>query len=256
MISAIMPVYNGAKFLRESIESILNQTEGDFELIIVNDGSTDEGEEIILSYTDPRIVYIKQDNAGEAAARNTGLEHARGDFIAWQDADDISLSPRFEILKRQFTSPSIGFVHSDFLLINEFGKPIGYWQSSNIEKQRMLKRFLKVGTPFNNPSMMLRREMLEGFQYDANLRIGTDSDMVFQLSRDWESVHVPEPLVLYRRHSNNATVQSNFEDLDMVHVRKFLNSHSFEELFPELNWKNGIANDSMANAQMLMKMAA
>ncbi|MCL6471335.1 MAG: glycosyltransferase [Firmicutes bacterium] len=240
------------RILKRIIESILNQTEANFELIIVNDGSTDNSEDIILSYSDPRIVYVKQENAGEAAARNTALEHAKGEFIVWQDADDVSLPIRLEVLKRQFTSPSIGFTHSDMLLINDLNQPISYWQSRNISKERLLRLFLKIGTPFNNPSMMLRRKMIEGFKYDTSLRIGTDSDMVFQLSRNWDSVHIPEPLVLYRRHSNNLTVQANFADLDIVHVRKFLNSHGFEEFFPELNWENGSASDSMAKACALI----
>ncbi len=254
MISAIMPVYNAAAFLRQAIEGILNQTEKNFEFIIVNDGSTDESEAIILSYTDLRIRYIKKENGGEASARNTGLENAKGDFIVWQDADDVSLPMRFEILRRNFIAPSVGFVHSDFLVINEKDQPIAYWQSRSIEKARMLRFFLRSGTPFNNPSMMLRREMLEGFIYDTTLKVGTDTDMVFQLARNWDSVHVPEPLVLYRRHSNNLTVQKNYVELESVHFQKFLNRHSLEELFPELDWKTGGLDDNKARASILIAM--
>ncbi|MCL6471332.1 MAG: glycosyltransferase [Firmicutes bacterium] len=253
MISVIMPVYNAAEFLRESIESILNQTEADFELIIVNDGSTDNSEDIILSYSDPRIVYVKQENAGEAAARNTALEHAKGEFIVWQDADDVSLPIRLEVLKRQFTSPSIGFTHSDMLLINDLNQPISYWQSRNISKERLLRLFLKIGTPFNNPSMMLRRKMIEGFKYDTSLRIGTDSDMVFQLSRNWDSVHVPEALYLYRRHSNNITKQLDYETV-ALHIRKFLERHSLQELVPELDWNNGDDTNNEARAYAIIAL--
>ena len=203
MISVIMPVYNADAFLRDAIESILNQTEREFEFIIVNDGSTDQSEEIILSYQDPRIVYVKQKNQGEAAARNHGLDLARGDFIAWQDADDLSVPARLEVLKRQFTSEDIGFVHSDMMLINERNEPIGYWQSRSIERERLMRFFLKTGTPYNNPSMMIRRHVIGDMRYNTQFKVGTDTDMVFRFAPHWNSVHVQEALVLYRRHSNN-----------------------------------------------------
>lgn len=254
MISVIMPVYNAAQFLRDSIESVLNQTEEDFELIIVNDGSTDESEQIILTYSDSRIKYLKKENGGEASARNMGLGHAGGNFIVWQDADDVSLPTRFEVLKRQFNRDTVGFVHSDFLLVNERNQPIGYWQSRNIDKQRMLRFFLRIGTAFNNPSMMLRREVLEGFQYDESLLIGTDSDMIFQSCRNWDSVHVPEPLVLYRRHSNNLTAQPDQAEKAAIHVRKFLERHSLEELIPELDWINGNPSENKARAMAIISL--
>lgn len=249
MISIMMPVYNAAKYIRQSIESILTQTLQDFELIIVNDGSTDESEDIILSFSDPRIHYIKQENGGDAAARNAALKHMKGDYFTFQDADDISLPPRLEILMRHFTSPSVGFVHSDFLLINEQDQPIGYWAAGNIEPARMRRFFLKIGTPYNNPSMVVRREVMEGFQYDESQPLGSDTDMVFQTFGNWTTVHVPLPLVLYRRHTDNLSKKREYIVL-FSEIRKFLNSNSLQELIPELNWKeqNHVENQAMASA--------
>lgn len=249
MISVIMPVYNGEKFLRPSIESILNQTEKNFELIIVNDGSTDSTEEIILSYEDSRINYLKQENGGDAAARNKALAHIKGNFVTFQDADDISLPMRFEVLKQQFTSSSVGFAHSDFLLIDEQNQPIGYWASGNIDAARMRRFFLKVGTPFNNPSMMVRRAALEGFLYDTSQRLGSDSDMVFYTTGSWTTVHTPLPLVLYRRHTSNLSKKQEFIVL-YPEVRKFLNNYSLQELVPELAWEKDdpVGNEAKARA--------
>ncbi len=247
MISVMMPVYNAARFLRKTMASVFNQTETDFELIIVNDGSTDHSEEIILSYDDPRIRYFKQENGGEAAARNTALDQAKGDFIVFQDADDISVPARFEILKRHFTGEGIGFVHSDIVYIDENDQPFLYLASGNIENSRLLRFFLKWGTPFNNPSMMVRRAVFEGFRYDASLRIGTDTDMVFRTARRWLNVHVPQPLLLYRRHAGNLTNQSTYEN-NFLHVRKFLERHTLEELVPEVEWERGDAADNQAQA--------
>jgi len=236
MISVIMPVYNAAKFLRESIESILNQSESNFELLIVNDGSTDNSEEIILSYSDRRIVYLKKENGGEASARNMALAHAKGEFIVFQDADDVSLPNRLSVLLSQFTSDNIGFVHSDMALIDERGKPVGYWQSRQIDKNRVLRHLIKIGTPFNNSSMMIRKKLLEKYQYDTGLKVGTDTAMVANFAVSCDSVHVNLPLLLYRRHSNNISKQSDYEVL-FSHVRKLFERFSLKELVPELNWE-------------------
>src|SRR5687767_7542953 len=96
LISVLLPVYNAEKYLRESIDSILKQTYSNFEFLILNDGSTDGSEEIIKSYSDPRIRYSKHENCGLAATLNKGIEQAKGEIIARQDQDDISLPERFQ----------------------------------------------------------------------------------------------------------------------------------------------------------------
>ncbi len=96
LISVILPVYNSEAYIRESIDSILNQSYSNFEFLILNDGSSDNSEEIILSYKDPRIKYHKHPNCGLAGTLNKGLELSKGELIARQDQDDISLPQRFE----------------------------------------------------------------------------------------------------------------------------------------------------------------
>jgi glycosyltransferase involved in cell wall biosynthesis len=105
-----MPVYNGEQFVGAAVDSILNQTFKDFELIIINDGSSDESAQVIESYRDPRIVYLcNSENTGLANVRNKGLDVAKGEYIAWLDCDDISLPRR---LAKQVSlleaSPRIG----------------------------------------------------------------------------------------------------------------------------------------------------
>ena len=98
MISVILPAYNAEKFLREAIDSILGQTYKNFELIVLNDGSTDRTEDIILAYDDPRIRYVKNEkNLKLIKTLNKGIDLAKGEYIARMDADDISLPRRFEI---------------------------------------------------------------------------------------------------------------------------------------------------------------
>lgn len=96
-ISVVMPAYNAEKYIGKSIDSILNQTYGDFEFIIINDGSKDSTKEIILSYSDNRIVYLENEiNSGIVVTLNKGLEYATGEYIARMDADDIAVAERLE----------------------------------------------------------------------------------------------------------------------------------------------------------------
>lgn len=248
-----MPVFNAENYIKQSIESVLNQSEQDFELIIINDGSIDESEEIIKSFSDRRIKYFYQENSGAAAARNKGLDNALGDFIVFQDADDLSVPCRFEILKRQFKSSSIGIVHSDMLTIDEDNSPLGYWQSRNVEKNRVLRFFLKVGTFINGPSMMLRKEVFEDLRYDATLKIGEDTNLILQALKYWESVHVPEPLYFYRKHSNNTTKENDYNTL-VLHVQKTIEAHSIKDLIPEIDWKNDLDVDSKSKAYAILSL--
>ncbi len=126
-VSVIMSVYNGDKYLREAIESILNQTFTDFEFIIVNDGSTDNSLEIIESYDDERIKTINnKKNIGLTKSLNKALKFAKGKYIARQDADDVSLPNRFEKQVEYLDShPEVALVGTSVYLIDENGKIIG-----------------------------------------------------------------------------------------------------------------------------------
>ena len=96
-VSVIMSVFNGEPFLRAALESMFHQTFTDFEFIIIDDGSTDRSSDIIREYSDPRVILLKQDNQGIAMALNRGLSIAQGEYIARQDADDISHPERFRL---------------------------------------------------------------------------------------------------------------------------------------------------------------
>ena len=109
-VSVVMPAYNAAKYIKEAIDSILAQTYRDFEFIIVNDGSTDNTKEIILSYSDPRIVYIENEqNSGICVTLNKGLDAAKGRYIVRMDSDDIALPQRLEVQVRYMdANPVVG----------------------------------------------------------------------------------------------------------------------------------------------------
>ncbi|MEH7887297.1 glycosyltransferase [Bacillus sp. JJ1609] len=251
MISVILPVYNGGKFLKATISSLLNQTEKELELVIVNDGSTDNSEEVILSFNDKRIKYFKQENKGVAEAFNKGLSEAEGDFITFHGADDISLPHRFESSLRVLNISDMGFVHADMLLITENGSPFGYWQSANILPENLYSFFLNVGTPFNNPTMVFKREALKNeIMYDPTIKVGSDTDFILKaLKSDSLSYHIPEPLYLYRRHQTNVTNQKNYDVLSR-HVKLNITDEDLRNI-PEANWSPDGSGHNLFAAKLI-----
>ncbi len=126
MISIIVPVYNAGKYIKETIESVLSQSYADFELLLIDDCSKDDSEEIIKSFKDDRVKYIKQpENKGAWAARNRGLEEAKGRYIAFLDADDLwekdKLKKEFEFMQQE----DAGFVFTGYEFADEFGTGTG-----------------------------------------------------------------------------------------------------------------------------------
>ena len=114
LVSIIMPAFNAAYFIQESIQSVLAQSFSDFELIVINDGSTDDTSALVQNVKDPRIILIEQENAGVAAARNNGIEVSRGKFIAFLDSDDLWSKTKIEKQVNLLTSnPEIGLTYSD-----------------------------------------------------------------------------------------------------------------------------------------------
>jgi len=132
-VSVIISTYNRAHLIGRAIQSVLNQTYQDFEVIVVDDGSTDNTEEIVKSFNDPRIRYIRHEkNKGAAAARNTGIKAARGKYIAFQDSDDEWLPEKLEKQMKVFENapPEAGVVYTDMQRINEDGEH--YWEMGKI----------------------------------------------------------------------------------------------------------------------------
>ena len=123
LISVLLPVYNEEKYISQSIESVLNQTYRNFELIIIDDGSTDNSIDIINSYNDPRIILLKNErNLHIAKSLNNGFQHASGDFIARIDGNDIAVNTRFEKQMHYLSNhPKCGVVFSPVLKIDEDG---------------------------------------------------------------------------------------------------------------------------------------
>lgn len=203
-ISVVMPVYNAEKYLREAIDSILNQTYGDFEFIIIDDGSTDSSPEIVRSYSDPRIrFYINEHNMGVAETLNLGLELASGEYIARMDSDDISLPERFE--KQVAFMDAHTKVAVCATAVHLFGA---------VEVDRVfsttpneLKVDLLFGNCFAHPTVMLRGSVIknEKYYYNKNFDKMEDYEMWVRISRKYALASLRDVLLKYRVHSMQVT---------------------------------------------------
>jgi glycosyltransferase involved in cell wall biosynthesis len=202
-ISVCMPVYNAERYVAEAVESILNQTFGDFEFLIVDDGSTDGSRRILEGYAarDPRIRLTSRPNTGYLVALNEMLAAARGEFIARMDADDVALPGRFE---RQVSylraHPEVLALGTRVLLIDPVGSPI--WEMCTDEAHEEIDRIhLQGAMAMCHPSSMIRTEVLRTVGgYRPEYYPAEDVDLWLRIAEVGRLANLPEVLVRYRQH--------------------------------------------------------
>ncbi len=202
-VSVVMTCYNYGRYVAECIESVLAQTYENFELIIVNDGSSDNSEEVISRFLiDPRVRYFSQANTGQAMAKNVGIRNALGGHIAFLDADDLWDRTKLEKQMLLFRDPHVGVVYSRARYIDEQGGPLNpRWG----ERDHLSPKAGKVTEDlfFDNfvtfSSAVVRAECLRkvGF-FKGSLKMGIDWDLWLRISVYWEFSFVDEPLISYR----------------------------------------------------------
>jgi len=203
-VTVLMPVYNAEPFLREAIESILNQTFTDFEFLIINDGSTDGSEEIIKGYTDPRIKYYKNEqNLRLIATLNKGIGLARGKYIVRMDADDISLPARLE--------KQVAFMEENPEVVvcgswaEVFGKEktlIRYLAEHEEIMFRMLYQCHLV-----HPTIIMRTKEVQAFKplFDPAFLHAEDYDFFVRLGYSFKLANIREVLLKYRFHTGSVS---------------------------------------------------
>ena len=216
-----MSVYNGEKYLKEAIESILAQTFSDFEYIIINDGSTDHSYGIIQEYAtkDKRIKLIqKEKNSGLIDCLNLGLSLARGKYIARMDADDISYSSRFQLQKDFLDNhPEIGLVGSNIHVINSSGKKVSnFINNPNLPKTpEQIYWALCFSCCINHPSIMARLDLMKSAGgYSKKSLYAEDYDLWARMVKITKFYNLPQKLMSLRRHENNVTLLNNDIQLD------------------------------------------
>lgn len=230
MVSILMPVYKTAAFLKEAVDSILAQSYSDFELIVLNDCSPDNAEEILDGYDDPRIVrYRGEVNSGLANVLNVGMDMAKGEYIARMDSDDISLPERLTIQVSYLEShPDIDLCSCGMTL---FGAKDGSWtRDSDPEKGKITSLFF---SPILHASSVWRRESFDRFQlrFRQEMVPAEDYDMWCRaLVKGLRMVNLPECLYLYRIRPDQATEDSSRTSRKDIEVRE----DYLKSVFPSL----------------------
>jgi glycosyltransferase involved in cell wall biosynthesis len=226
IITVLLPVYNAALYLKEAIRSILNQTFTDFELLIINDGSTDKSAEIIKTFKDNRIKIIQNDvNIGLIQTLNKGIKLARGKYLARMDADDIAMPKRLE--KQVFfleNNPQFALVGSQANIIyNERKTSRKYNMETKSQLIPLLSFFF---CPFLHPSVLIKKSVLNEFQYDNNFTIAEDYHLWIRILNKYPCANLKESLLYYREHSNNISNLRKKDKLDSIKKIYHLNLKS------------------------------
>jgi glycosyltransferase involved in cell wall biosynthesis len=205
LVSVIIPAYNQGHYLPAAIQSVLDQTYAAFEILVVDDGSTDNSREVVAQFTDPRVYYLYQENRGLSGARNTGIRHARGDYLSYLDSDDQFLPQKLSLqVAALHEQPAVDFVAGQAVPIDEQGQQVGKIFDDGLPANEI---DLLLGNPLHVGSVMLRRsrQAQVGF-FDENLRSYEDWDMWLRLARQGcRMAWLPQPVSLYRFHRAQMT---------------------------------------------------
>ncbi|MBZ8182201.1 glycosyltransferase [Oscillatoria salina] len=250
LISVIIPVYNGEKTIQETIESVLQQTFTDWELIIIDDGSQDSTLEILESIRDDRIKVFSYPNTGLAASRNRGISHAIGKFLSFLDADDLWTPDKLEkqlATLQANSNAAVAYSWTDY--IDEESKFLyagsHITANGNVYEKLLINNFLENGS---NP-LIRRKALREVGEFDTSINRVADWDLYLRLAARYDFVTVPFPQVLYRVSSNSLSsniasmeeqclqvIEKNFRQVPTS--LQYLKKHSLAYLYEYLTMRS------------------
>jgi glycosyltransferase involved in cell wall biosynthesis len=241
-VSIIMPAYNAERFIAQAIDSVLAQTWPDWELIVVNDGSTDRTAEILALYSDARIAVVHQPNQGEAVARNVGLDRVRGEYVALLDSDDAYSSRALaEHVRFLEAHPEFGVSLADGFFCDSDGHHLMTLSEHRpaVRSGDILEALVLDASVVGAPVCTMTRTaaiLQAGARFDRDLVIGTDWDFWIQLARYVRFGYLDKPTCLYRVHETNFTRQTGRRRRTEYLVRtrlKVMTSSWFDDLSVE-----------------------
>jgi glycosyltransferase involved in cell wall biosynthesis len=205
LVSVILPVYNGEKYIAQAIQSVLKQTYQQIELLIVNDGSTDGTERIVKQFADPLIRYFTQKNAGVSAARNTALAHMKGDYFCCLDSDDVlpenSILSRMEVFNR---SSSISFVDGPVQVYEASLQHQLYKWSPQQEGYVFHELVRLTGKCFFGPTWMVKVRHGVTYHFEMGLTHGEDLLFYISIANSGLYAHTNECVLQYRKNEHSA----------------------------------------------------
>ncbi|MCK5306492.1 MAG: glycosyltransferase [Candidatus Omnitrophica bacterium] len=250
VVSVIIPTYNRAEFLPRAINSVLNQTFKDFELIIVDDGSTEDIKSVVNAFNDNRMRYIRHNiPRGAASARNTGIKYANNDFLAFLDDDDEWNEDKLLLQIQEFerADEKVGLVYSDMIRINDITGQIMNdnvkHYSGDISKEIITNCFI------GSPTYMIKKKCFDKIgPFDIELPAHQEWDLFIRLSDYYDVLYLPQKLAIYHMHGDQITTSlvkkiKAWEIILKKHQMKFLkNSKVFSSFLLYLG-KLYILND-------------
>jgi glycosyltransferase involved in cell wall biosynthesis len=208
-ISIVLPTYNGSRYIRKSIESCLAQTYKNIELIVVDDGSEDETPQIIASYEDKRLKYIRHNkNEGLPRALNTGFSNAKGEYLTWTSDDNYYVATAIQRMLFFLREKNCSFVFCDYFFIFEGTDSI---KRANLPDSVALEKGNNIGCCF-----LYLKEVKETVgQYDPDTKLAEDYDYWIRVSKKYRLCHLGEPLYFYRVHDKSLYV-SRYTEVKIV----------------------------------------
>jgi glycosyltransferase involved in cell wall biosynthesis len=215
LVSVMMPAYNAEKYIAEAIESVIAQSYSNWELLVINDGSKDRTGEIAAQFTDPRIRLIHQENAGEAAARNTALAHMRGEYVAFLDADDAYLPDHLQLTVGYLLEhPSRDGVYTDGYHIDPQGRRL----KSLAARRRgpyegwVFEKIVLASDMFGPPlCIVVKRDSisLRNLTFDTEIVIGPDWEFFTRFCETTQFGYIDQKTCLYRIHATNISLTTD-----------------------------------------------
>lgn len=237
LVSVIIPTYNGSRFIRETIQSVIGQTYPKIEIIVIDDGSTDNTPDIVKSINDPRLIHIRQANSGVSMARNHGIDISHGDYIAFLDHDDVWLPHKLERQLQLFKEdPNIAMVYSDTFIIDENNSIINTYSHKikfyrgKIFKELFLSLFITILTVVMKKSAFL--ELGPFLPYNTC----EDYDLFLKCASKYPIDYIDEPLAKFRVHESNYSKNYEVEVNECIKIydswrtQGNINGYNMEEL--------------------------
>jgi glycosyltransferase involved in cell wall biosynthesis len=233
--SVIIPVYNGARYLREAIDSVLGQTYPNLELVVIDDGSTDDTWSIVESYGS-RLRGLRQSNGGVANALNHGIEVATGEYIAWLSHDDAFLPQKLAIQMDCLTqNRSAQICYSDYWVVDEHSQRLGVLNMPAYPPDRFVRHLLQAMFVCGSTTLVHRACFQSVGPFDETLRHAQDADMWLRLARRYGFVHVDQPLIHWRYHPDQGSRNETQRQRDRhTYLKRCLEEFTLQDFFPEL----------------------
>ena len=221
-VSVIIPTYNSSRTIRETLNSVFRQTYSDFEILLINDGSTDNLMEVLKCFQDSRLQILNYENGGLSVARNRGIDRASGEYLIFLDADDLWSPDKLEshvnaLDNAQKTNPKAGVVYSwSYLLDDETNT---YCSSHSLRSEgNVLPKILEINLVANGSNPMITREAIDSVGYfDSDFQGASDWEYWIRLAQQWDYILIPKRQVFYRQSCTS--MSSNVDKMEQDQLR-------------------------------------